>query len=274
MKKKKKLSRWEKFLNQLFTLRTLYVLIVIALITLYPVYVSDGQRWTYIESFGIKLPLRYNIHGIDVSHHNESIDWHKVKNSIDDKVDIQFCFIKATEGTDLKDQDFTKNWQQSKMTGLIRGAYHFYVPWANPNLQAKNFIESVNLQDGDFAPVIDFETQGKGRKVRQELLGNVKVFIEILEKHYGVKPIIYTNGHIYRQFIKGNLDDYPLWISNYDSEKLEGYEYSRLMIWQHSTDGKVDGIKGDVDFNVFVASKSHLNDICINKAAILKEEKW
>lgn len=263
MKKKKKLSRWKRILNQLFTLRTLYILIVIALITLYPVYVSDGQRWTYIESFGIKLPLRYTIHGIDVSHHNEKIDWHKVKNSIDDKVDIDFCFIKATEGEDLKDPDFEKNWQESKKTGLIRGAYHFYVPWANPTEQAENFIESVSLQNGDFAPVIDFEIQGKGKKVRQNLLENVKIFINVIEKFYGVKPIIYTNGHIYKQYIKGNLDEYPLWISNYESEKLEGYNDARLMIWQHSTNGKVDGIKGDVDFNVFVASKSHLDDICI-----------
>jgi lysozyme len=139
MKKKKKLSLWERFLNQLFSLRGLYVLIVIALITLYPVYVSDGQRWTYIESFGIKLPLRYNIHGIDVSHHNNKIDWHRVKNSIEDKVDISFCFIKATEGEDLKDQDFGNNWREAKKTGLMRGAYHFYVPRANPVEQARRW---------------------------------------------------------------------------------------------------------------------------------------
>ena len=263
MKKKNRLSFWEKTLNQLFTLRGLYVLIVIALITLYPVYVSDGQKWTYIENFGIKLPLRYNIHGIDVSHHNEAIDWQQVKNSENDKVEIRFCFIKATEGEDLKDPDFETNWRESKKTGLIRGAYHFYVPRTNPVEQAQNFIESVVLEKGDFAPVIDFEIEGKGRKVRQNLLENVKTFIKILENHYGVKPIIYTNGHLYRMYVRSNLDNYPLWISNYDSQKLEGYKDAKLMIWQHSTTGKVDGIRGDVDFNVFVASQMHLDDICI-----------
>ncbi|CAH0995252.1 hypothetical protein EMA8858_01372 [Emticicia aquatica] len=263
MKKKKKLSLFKRISNQVFSLRGLYILIVISLITLYPVYVSDGQRWTYIENFGIKLPLRYNIHGIDVSHHNEEIDWQKVKHSDDDKVEISFCFIKATEGEDLKDEDFASNWVESKKAGLIRGAYHFYVPWGNPREQAQNFIESVVLRDGDFVPVLDFEIQGKGRIVRANLLDNVKTFINIIENHYGVKPIIYTNGHIYKQYIKGNLDEYPLWISNYDSQKLEGYNDARLMIWQHSANGKIDGINGDVDFNVFVASKSHLDDICI-----------
>lgn len=263
MKKKMKLSLWKRFLNQIFSLRGLYVLIVIVLITLYPVYVSDSQRWTYIESFGIKLPLRYTIHGIDVSHHNNKIDWHRVKNSIEDKVDISFCFIKATEGEDLKDQDFGNNWREAKKTGLIRGAYHFYVPRANPVEQAQNFIESVELEEGDFVPVLDFEIQGTSKKVRSNLLENVKTFINIIENHYGVKPIIYTNGHIYREYIKGNFDKYPLWISNYESQKLEGYNKARLMMWQHSATGKVDGIQGDVDFNVFVASKSHLDDICI-----------
>lgn len=263
MKKKKKLSFWKRVSNQLFSLKGLYIFIVIALITLYPVYVSDGQKWTYVENFGIRLPLRYTIHGIDVSHHNSNIDWFKVKHSDDDKVEINFCFIKATEGTDLKDQDFYNNFRGAKREGLIRGAYHFYVPWADPVLQAQNFIESVKLEEGDFVPVIDFEIHGKGRRVRQNLANNVRKFIEIIENHYGAKPIIYTNAYIYREFIKNNFDEYPLWISDYNSKKLEGYEDSNLMIWQHSTEGKIDGVKGNVDFNVFVASKSHLADICI-----------
>ncbi|WP_082892949.1 MULTISPECIES: glycoside hydrolase family 25 protein [Emticicia] len=263
MRKKKKDNLGRRVLNQIFSIRGVYILIVISLITLYPVYVSDGQKWTYIESFGIKLPLRYTIHGIDVSHHNNEIDWHKVKHSTDDNVEISFCFIKATEGEDLKDQDFSKNWREAKKTGLIRGAYHFYVPSANPVEQAQNFIESVNLKEGDFVPVLDFEVQGSSKRVRAKLFENVKTFINLIENHYGVKPIIYTNGHIYRQYIKGNFDSYPLWIADYQSQKLEGYSDSKLMFWQHSTDGTVDGISGNVDFNVFVASKSHLEDICI-----------
>ena len=263
MKKKKKLSLWERVLNRLFTIKGLYVFVVIALITLYPVYVSDGQNWTYIEKFGIRLPLRYTIHGIDVSHHNSRIDWFRVKNGNVGKIEVKFCFVKATEGIDLKDNDFHNNFSGAKREGLIRGAYHFYVPSADPEQQAQNFIESVTLEAGDFAPVIDFEIHGKGRRVRGNLVENVKKFINILEKHYGVKPIIYTNGYIFREYIKHNFDDYPLWISDYGSQKLEGYENTKLVIWQHSTDGKVEGIQGNVDFNVFVASKSHLDDICI-----------
>lgn len=263
MRKKKKLSWWERLLNHLLTFRNLYIATIVGLILLYPAYISDKQRWTYIENFGIKLPLRYNIHGIDVSHHNETIDWHKVKHSKDDKVDISFCFIKATEGTDLKDSDFQKNWIDVKKIALIRGAYHFYVPWANPTLQAKNFIESVKLEKGDFVPVIDFEKEGKSRSIRANLLANLTIYIQLIEQHYGVKPIIYTNTYLYNKYMKNTLNNYPLWISNYQSQKLEGFENARLMLWQHSAEGKVDGIRGAVDFNVFVASQRHLDDICI-----------
>lgn len=268
MKRKKKTltqpvaNQQKPLVKRLFNLKTLYAFIVIALIILYPVYVSDGQKWTYIDSFGIKVPLRYTLHGIDVSHHNKKIDWHKVKNS-NENVGVSFCFIKATEGTDLKDKDFKYNWKEAKKAGLMRGAYHFYVPWADPVLQAKNFINTVSLEEGDFVPVVDFEIQGLNKKVRQNLVANVTTFVERLKSHYGVKPIIYTNRHIYRQYIKGNFDSYPLWMSDYDSRKLEGYENSKLMLWQHSTNGRLDGISGDVDFNVFVASKSHLDDICV-----------
>ncbi|MBA4850063.1 glycoside hydrolase family 25 protein [Emticicia sp. BO119] len=267
MRKKKKnltntANQQKPLVKRIINLKTLYALIVILLIILYPVYVSDGQKWTYVDSFGIKVPLRYTIHGIDVSHHNKKIDWHKVKNS-NDNVGVTFCFIKATEGTDLKDQDFQNNWREAKKVGLIRGAYHFYVPWSDPVLQARNFINTVSLDGGDFVPVVDFEVQGLNKKVRQKLVANVTTFIEHLKSHYGVDPIIYTNKHIYRQYIKGNFDNYPLWISDYESRKLEGFDNSNLILWQHSTNGRLDGISGDVDFNVFVASKSHLDDICI-----------
>lgn len=263
-RKKKKISKFQSFLNAIARWRTIYIILIVFLISLYPVFVSSGEKWKYVDQFGIRLPMRYEIHGIDVSHHNGDIDWAKVKHSIDDKVKIDFCFIKATEGTDLKDSDFEKNWIGAKNVGLTRGAYHFFNPYTDPELQANNFIETVRLRKGDFVPVLDFEIQGRGRKVRENLAQNVKIWLEIVEKFYGVKPIIYTNGHIYREYIKTNFKNYPLWISDYSNQKLEHFdEDANILIWQHSTDGRLDGIRGDVDFNVFIGSKYHFDDICI-----------
>ncbi len=247
-----------------FSFRILYIILVVFLISLYPVYNTMTDDWTYVKRFGIRLPLQYTMHGIDVSHHNNTIDWHQVRHA-DDDIDIQFCFIKATEGTDLKDPDFETNWKEAKKVGLKRGAYHFYVNWSDPKLQAQNFIESVTLQNNDFVPALDFETEVRGEKAGIKLIENISIFLKLLENHYHVKPIIYTNRHVYRKYVKNNFDDYPLWISDFQSLELEGFENSRLMIWQHSQRGKISGIKGHVDFNVFVASQSHLDDICIRK---------
>ncbi len=248
--------------RQVLGLKSLYLLTGFLVVAAYYFYVRDAEQWTYVKDFGIKIPMRYSIHGIDVSHHNNKINWQKL-NKGNNEVEISFCFIKATEGAKLKDKDFNKNWREAKKAGIMRGAYHFYVPWADPVAQAQNFIRTVNLEKGDFIPVIDFEVHGTSRKVRKNLVANITTFCEYLKSHYGVRPIIYTNRHIYRQYVKGNFDNHPLWISDYDSRRLEGYNEASLILWQHSTNGRVAGISGDVDFNVFVASESQLDDICI-----------
>lgn len=263
MRRRKKITTTDKVLNHIFRWKVAYILFVILLIMLYPVYVIDGQKWKFVPDYNIKVPVNYEVHGIDISHHNGDIDWDVVKNQNTDKVKIDFAVIKATEGESLKDEDYSKNYAESKRVGIKTGAYHFYVPHVNPRTQAQNFIESVKLEAGDVAPVLDFERQGNNRRVRRNLQNNIKIWIEIIEKHYGVKPIIYTNRFIYNTYIKGKLDEYPLWISDYSSQKLEGYESSNLQIWQYSHKGRLKGIRENVDFNVFIGSKAQFDDICM-----------
>lgn len=261
--KKRRQSLLSKILAHVFHWRVGYIVVLVTLIVLYPLYVSDGQKWTYVSKFGIRVPLKYEIHGIDISHHNDLIDWEKIKKGRTDKTEVDFCFIKATEGMELEDEDFNRNWQKAKRTGLIRGAYHFYTPGSNPVKQADNFVKNVRLESGDFAPVLDFEIEGS-RISRKELKKNVRVWLNLIENHYKIKPIIYTNRSIYQNYVKGEFDDYPLWISDYKSEKLDGYDNANLRFWQHSQTGKLAGIRGRVDFNVFMGSLRELEDVCLD----------
>lgn len=103
-------------------------------------------------------------------------------------------------------------------------------------------------------PVLDFEKNGRTRAERKALSNNVKIWLETVEKYLGVKPIIYTNKPIFREYIKGKLDEYPIWISDYSSENLNNFDCKNLILWQHSATGKVPGIKTDVDFNVFMGT--------------------
>jgi lysozyme len=210
-----------------------------------------------VKSFGILMPGGYAVHGIDVSKHQGTIDWKRVSRMRINGIWISFAFIKATEGITRQDQKFKTNWKQSAQNGLLRGAYHFYYPSRDADKQADNFIKMVTLTKGDLPPVADIEVSNgrSAEKIREGL----NVFINRLEKHYKVKPIIYTNINFYNTYLKGSFEEYPLWIAGYfDHDRFYNEFNTPWVIWQHSEKGKVDGIKGNVDFNVFKGSLEKL----------------
>ena len=220
---------------------------------------SGSNRWQKIESIGIKLPTHYDIHGIDVSHHNGRVDWPRVaKMRLNADLKITFAFIKATEGGTHHDRQFKKNWQAAHQAGISRGAYHFYYPHTHSDLQASSFINTVELQSGDLPPVLDVEVD-YGQKPDLILRG-IANWLTIIEKHYGRRPIIYTNYHFYNRFIKDRFADYPIWIADYSNESFNVFG-AKVLFWQHNENGQVDGIKGRVDFNVFTGSGGEWLDL-------------
>ncbi|TDE18439.1 glycoside hydrolase [Dyadobacter psychrotolerans] len=212
---------------------------------------TDENQWEFVSKAGIKLPLRYAIHGIDVSHHNSKINWDKLKKSRTEKVGIDFVYIKATEGATHLDRQFQRNWAEAKRIGMKRGAYHFYNPRVMSDRQVANFIGQVRLEPGDLPPVLDLETDA--RKPNEIIVKGVRNWLILIEKHYGVKPIIYVNEHFYNKYIAGNFDDYPLWLAGYSRTDLNDLASdAQVLFWQHSEKGWADGIRGFVDYNVFL----------------------
>jgi len=200
------------------------------------------------NAFGIEIPENYTIHGIDVSRYQQMIDWESVKAMAVGGVKIDFAFIKATEGIGNVDPFFKRNWKKSKDAQMIRGAYHFFLATKSGKAQAENYIARVELKQGDLPPVLDVEqTYGvSGIKLRQR----VKEWLTTVETYYGVKPILYTNVDFYKQYLKSEFDDYPLWVAHYlqrDKPRIvRNWDF-----WQHSEEGRVNGILSKVDFNVF-----------------------
>jgi lysozyme len=223
----------------------------------------NENQWMFLPKLGIKLPLKYDIHGIDVSHHNGQIDWQKVRKMTFEDKKLQFVYIKATEGISLVDKYFDKNWQEADTKGLYRGAYHFYIPWKDPEPQVANFIKQVKIKKGDLPPVLDFEV-GTNRFSRTKIIENLAYWLKAIEDHYGVKPMIYTNADFYKRYIKDNLDDYPLWIADYSNLKLDRYGDANILLWQHSKAGYVEGIRGGVDYNVFLGDAAALKKMALD----------
>ncbi|HEV7381930.1 MAG TPA: GH25 family lysozyme [Dyadobacter sp.] len=212
---------------------------------------TDENQWEFISKFGIKLPLRYAVHGIDVSHHNARINWDKLKNSRTDQVGVDFVYIKATEGATHLDKQFQRNWSEAKRVGMRRGAYHFYNPRVMSDRQVANFIGQVRQEPGDLPPVLDLEVDA--RKPNDIIVKGVRNWLVLIEKHYGVRPIIYVNEYFYNKYIAGNFDDYPLWLAGYSRTDLKDVATdAHVLFWQHSEKGWADGIKGFVDYNVFL----------------------
>ena len=206
-------------------------------------------RFVRYKEFGIDIPVNYSIHGIDVSRHNGTIDWKEVKEMNIRGISLQFAFIKATEGIGSNDPQFKRNWKNSREAGMVRGAYHYFNTGKDGREQAKNFIFAVDeLEDGDLPPVLDIEvTNGVATA---ELQKEIQEWLDVVEEYYKAKPIIYTNVDFYRDRLGSKFDGYPFWAAHYE-EKNQPRTARSWIIWQHNENGRVNGIRSEVDFNVF-----------------------
>lgn len=210
--------------------------------------------------FGISLPENYDVHGIDVSRHQRNIDWEAVSNMFDNNVGISFAFIKATEGRSITDDYFNQNWKECKKNNILRGAYHFYRPHLTADEQFNLFTRSVKLDREDLPPVLDVEVRGSSSPA--VFKRKVKRWLVLAEKHYGVTPIVYTNFSLYRKYFTGKeFAKYPMWIAHYATNDLNR-KLSDWHFWQHNESGKVNGIRGGVDFNVFNGTYDELLRLC------------
>ncbi len=203
----------------------------------------------------------YAVHGIDVSHYQAKIDWPVVAEQ-----NIDFAFVKATEGESLKDSLFTNNWVAMKDVGIHRGAYHFFRPANSATKQADHFIQQVQLEFGDLPPVLDIEVIDGVEE--GHLISRVKTWLAIVERNYGIRPIIYTNINFYNRYLEGYFDDYPMWIARYNTKKPQLPNGQEWMFWQYGNRGKLSGIDGYVDFNVFKGQYDQLTAMTLQPPQI------
>lgn len=228
----------------------------------YDWWLSRKSRFVRYPAFGISIPENYLIHGIDVSKYQRIISWDAVKEMKVKNVQLGFVFIKATEGIINTDPQFKRNWKKSKQAGMVRGAYHFFLATKDGREQAENFISAVDLEEGDLPPVVDIEqTYGVSLPVLKKEL---KEWLRVIEYYYGVKPIIYTNVDFYSRCLGKEFNSYPLWAAHYFQ-----YDTPRINrqwdFWQHSEEGRVNGILSKVDFNVFNGDSLQFRNILIPK---------
>jgi lysozyme len=200
------------------------------------------------KKFGIRIPDGFSIHGIDVSKYQQNINWKKVSEMEDDVRKISFVFMKATEGVSRIDPYLSKNWKQSRNYKIKRGMYHYFLATEDGKLQATHFLNNTTFGRGDLRPVVDVEDlYGVDYRVMQKRL---KDWLVTVQNKTGQVAIIYTSAKFYQHFLADDFSMYPIWIAHYtdnESPDVAGDWH----FWQHSESGRVNGISGKVDFNVF-----------------------
>ena len=227
---------------------------------LYQSIVYRKAKFTRYPEFGIVIPESYSIHGIDVSKYQSIIAWEEVKSMKVKNIQLGFAFIKATEGIGNTDPQFKRNWKKTKENNIIRGAYHFFIGSKDGRMQAENFIDKVELEPGDMPPVLDAEQLNgtSSEQVKKEM----KKWLDIVETYYGVKPVIYTNVDFYRRNLGSEFDSYPLWVAHYYQTEQPRIQRG-WVFWQHSDEGRVNGIVSKVDFNVFSGDSLEFKNLLI-----------
>ncbi len=203
------------------------------------------------------------IHGIDISHYQGDIDWSKLQNATIEGQPLGFIMIKATEGASEMDENFNDNFYQAREYGFIRGAYHFWSNKSSARDQAYYFLKQVHLEEGDLPPVLDVEYKPEERSV-EDFQRDILTWLHIVEDRYHVKPIIYTYYKFKIKYLSDQrFDSYPYWIAHYYVDKVE--YTGPWKFWQHTDAGRLPGIKGYVDFNIYNGSYYDLRQLTIDK---------
>jgi lysozyme len=204
-------------------------------------------------NFGKVTPNHYAVHGVDVSRWQANIDWQKLRTQ-----GANFAYIKATDGGDHLDPMFKTNWRLAKEAGIRRGAYHFFY-WCRPaSHQAEWFIRNVPRDPDALPPVIDVEYNGesscKMRLPRAKVLEKMQVFMDMMERHYGQRPVIYTAPDFYKDHLSGEFLNYPFWLRAVAQHPSKVYPGRKWVFWQYSGSGLSQGVSGKIDLNVFNGS--------------------
>lgn len=194
---------------------------------------------------------KYPVRGIDVSHHQGPIDWTRVAAD-----DVAFAIMKATEGGDHVDTLFASNLPAALEAGLSVGAYHFFTFCRPGAEQAQNFIATVPRDARLLPPAVDIEFHGNcpERPSPEKLRSELMAFLEPVEAHFGTPAVIYLPDDAAERY-GGVMPDRPHWVRSLTRfPEREDWIY-----WQYSDVGRVDGIEGDVDLNVFRSERSDLD---------------
>ena len=212
-------------------------------------FIHDGDKLRYDDD-----EYDYEL-GIDVSHHQDSIDWKSVKDQ-----GYDFAFLRigyrgyGKEGSLNRDRTFEENYENAKSAGLSVGVYFFAQAISEEEAaeEAEFVLNILNGRDLDLPIVYDPESilddEARTDNVSAEqYTKNTKEFCKLI-KEAGYTPMVYSNM-LWEAFELdlAELTDIDIWYADYEDVPQTPYKF---VFWQYSNTGHVAGVKGEVDLNI------------------------
>ncbi|MEC4019927.1 lysozyme [Streptomyces sp. H27-D2] len=201
-----------------------------------------------------------SVEGVDVSSHNGRVKWSTLRRS-----GVRFAYVKATEGTSYTNPSFTRQYNGSYKTGMVRGAYHFALPNNSSGAaQAKYFVKHGGDWSGDgktLPGALDMEYNPYGAtcygKSPSAMVSWIGDFFKTYRAHTGRHAVIYTSANWWKQCTRdsGRFDDTnPLWVPRYGPSVGQlPAKWDFHTIWQYRSNGSAVG-----DRNQFNGTYSRL----------------
>jgi GH25 family lysozyme M1 (1,4-beta-N-acetylmuramidase) len=190
--------------------------------------------------------------GIDVSSNQGKPDWAKVA-----KAGVKFAILRVHQRSGI-DSSFEYNYKGCKNNGILIGGYKYSYALTPAQAldEAEDTIAALNGRGLDFPVFYDLEWSNQ-RKLGKQAIENITVAFLTRMKKAGYKVGVYCNYDWYKNCLSNALKQYECWIANYPKKELDnGTLQERLRVpvgvgWQYSEHGKVSGISGNVDMDVF-----------------------
>ena len=227
--------------------------------------------------------MRYTterIYGIDIARYQHGrgrrpvpIHWDKLRitgvgkkgsHNVRGEADypVSFIYIKSTEGTSVRNKFYVNDYAQARKHGIRAGAYHFFSVKSSGAAQARHFLQNTLFREGDLPPVLDIEPSNA--QIRQmggpeAMFSHIRTWLNAVESWTKVRPILYVNQMFVNNYLSQQPDlkrNYRIWIARYSEYKPD----LKLTYWQLCPDGRVAGIQGDVDINVFNGYQRQFED--------------
>ena len=192
--------------------------------------------------------------GIDVSAYQGEIDWEAVASSGIDFVFIRLGYRGYTEGTLIKDAYFDANVQGALENGIGVGVYFVTQAITVKEAEAEARYVLDNIRGYDITWPIAFDIEGNSNPIArannismEKNTEQAAAFCKVI-KDAGYTPIVYSNTRWFLSKIDlSGIKDYDVWYAYFRDNLYYPYYFQ---IWQFSSSGRVNGIKGDVDQNI------------------------